>query len=250
MRQSKDFFRVDIDGHLCFEYPKISIPAGYELGVTAASAENADSFEVFKLVTTTESMTPDVAGSGNSNANANANQNDQTDNRARETPPSWAGGSSSPPPDTPADEPASSIPVSAQFADLHNRLQGLTKYITALNRDVSATQSSILERYNTLEEKITRLERALSKFDSLSTIDKKLAEVQADVRQTKTDLHSALDRQVQGLKTVVRDGHRTMLGSLPGVMGYVLVGVAGQGVTVLGYLVYKRRKNAGPKKYL
>jgi hypothetical protein len=49
---------------------------------------------------------------------------------------------------------------------------------------------------------------------------------------------------------VVRDGHRTMVGSLPGVMGYVLVGVAGQGVTVLGYLVYKRRKNAGSKKYL
>lgn len=249
MRQSKDFFRVDIDGRLCFESPKISLPAGYQLGVTAASAENADSFEVFKFVTTTESMTPDIAGSGSSSTN----QNDKKDTIQGDIP-SWAGGAadsaSTPVPDLPADEPASSIPVSSQFADLHNRLQGVTKLIGALNREVSTSRSSMLTRTNVIEEKLERLERALSKLDSLATIDKKLADVQADVRQTKADLHSALDRQVQGLKTVVRDGHRTMLGSLPGVMGYVLVGVAGQGVTVLGYLVYKRRKNAGPKKYL
>ena len=90
----------------------------------------------------------------------------------------------------------------------------------------------------------------MNKLDSLSTIDKKLSEIQADVRQTKADLHSALDRQVAGLKSVVRDTHRTMLGRLPGIMGYVMVVVAGQGLTIVGYLVYKKRKSGGLKKYI
>ena len=138
----------------------------------------------------------------------------------------------------------------SQFADLHNRLQSMMKHISALNRDVSASQSNSLTRYSSLEDKISHLERQMNKLDSLSTIDKKLNEIQADVRQTKADLHNALDRQVAGLKSVVRDTHRTMLGSLPGIMGYVMVVVASQALTIVGYLVYKKRKNGGLKKYI
>jgi mannose-binding lectin 1 len=222
--------------------------------VTAASAENADSFELFKLVTTTENMTPDAEKQGF--GGLKKPDSESGENKKGPIPvakKAWGGSSSSGETssgDGPADEPASSVPESAQFADLHNRLQAMMKHISALNRELSAQQKSTQTRYNTLEEKVSRLEQALNKLDTLAVIDKKLAEVQADVRQTKADLHNALDKQVTGLKNVLRDGHKTMLGSAPGVMGYILVGVAGQGITVLGYLVYKRRKNAGPKKYL
>lgn len=242
VRQSQDNFRVDVDGHLCFESSKIRLPTGYQLGVTAASAENADSFEVFKFVVTTDNMTPDTP-SFNSNSNSNTKKDNIPANNA------W-GGSSSSSTDPSADEPASAIPVDAQFADLHNRLQSMMKHISALNRDVSASQSNSLTRYSSLEDKISHLERQMNKLDSLSTIDKKLNEIQADVRQTKADLHSSLDRQVAGLKSVVRDTHRTMLGRLPGIMGYVMVVVAGQALTIVGYLVYKKRKNGGLKKYI
>jgi mannose-binding lectin 1 len=228
--------------------------------VTAASAENADSFELFKLVTTTENMTPDAEKQGFGGLKKPGSESGE--NKKGPIPvakKAWGGSSSSSSSsssgetssnDGPADEPASSVPESAQFADLHNRLQAMMKHISALNRELSAQQKSTQTRYNTLEEKVSRLEQALNKLDTLAVIDRKLAEVQADVRQTKADLHNALDKQVTGLKNVVRDGHKTMLGSAPGVMSYILVGVAGQGITVLGYLVYKRRKNAGPKKYL
>lgn len=223
--------------------------------MTAASAENADSFELFKLVTTTESMTPDAEKQGPGGSRKSSDLDSGANNKGSipVAKKAWGGSSSSDGSsvdDGPADEPASSVPESAQFADLHNRLQAMMKHISALNRELSAQQKATQTRYSTLEEKVTRLEQALNKLDTLAVIDKKLAEVQADVRQTKADLHNALDKQVAGLKSVVRDGHRTMLGSAPGVMGYVLVGVAGQVITVLGYLVYKRRKNAGPKKYL
>jgi mannose-binding lectin 1 len=239
VHQTKDNFRVDVDGHLCFESPKIRLPTGYQLGVTAASAENADSFEVFKFVVTTENMAPD-----DPSTNSNSNSNTKRDN----IPATNAWGSSNN--DPPADEAASSIPVDAQFADLHNRLQSMMKHISALNRDVSASQSQSLTRYSSLEDKISQLERQMNKLDSLSSIDRKLNEIQADVRQTKADIHNALDRQVAGLKNVVRDTHHTMLSRIPGTMGYVMVVVAGQGLTIVGYLVYKRRKSGGLKKYI
>jgi mannose-binding lectin 1 len=237
VRQSADNFRVDVDGHLCFESPKVRLPTGYQLGVTAASAENADSFEVFKFVVTTESMTPD-----GSSSNSNAKKDAPVNNAAPGSIPAFSEPST--------DEPASSIPENAQFTDLHNRLQAMMRHISALNRDVSSTQDKTLKQYNSLDEKISRLESALDKLDSIATIAQKLGQIQADVRQTKADLHNALDREVAGLKSVVTDTHLTMLGSLPGIMGYVLVVLAGQVVTVVGYLAYKRRKNAGPKKYL
>ena len=242
VRQSQANFRVDVDGHLCFESPKIRLPTGYQLGVTAASAENADSIEVFKLVVTTENMTPDAPSS----------KPDPISNTKKDSIPAnnaW-GGSSPSNPDAHADEPASAIPADAQFADLHNRLQSMMKHISALSRDVSSSQSQSLTRQSSLEDKISHLERQMNKLDSLSSLDKKLSDIQADVRQTKADLHNALDREVAGLKNVVRDTHHTMLGRIPGIMGYVVVVVASQGLTMLGYLVYKRRKNGGAKKYI
>lgn len=246
IRQSKDTFRVDVDSKLCFESSKVSVPAGYQLGVTAASAENADSFEVFKFVTTTENMTPDTGSSS-----SGSTEKKGTIPIAKKA---WGSSgdtsSSSSAPDDIPDEAASAIPESRQFADLHDRLQAMMKHIGVINREVSVAQGSTATRITQLEEKVTALERAISKLDSLAGLDKKLSDIQSDVQQTKRELHNAVERGVAGLKSEVREGHRTMLGSLPGVMGYILVGIMGQGLTVVGYLVYKRRKNAGPKKYL
>jgi hypothetical protein len=51
---------VSVDGTLCFESDKIKLPLGYNFGITAASAENPDSFEIMQFVTTTEQHTPDI----------------------------------------------------------------------------------------------------------------------------------------------------------------------------------------------
>jgi hypothetical protein len=49
IKQHDSGFRVDVDGKLCFESSKIRLPLGYNFGITAASAENPDSFEIFKF---------------------------------------------------------------------------------------------------------------------------------------------------------------------------------------------------------
>jgi len=38
---------VETDGKLCFETNKVKLPSGYKFGVSAASADNPDSFELF-----------------------------------------------------------------------------------------------------------------------------------------------------------------------------------------------------------
>lgn len=248
MRQSSDNFRVEVDGTLCFESPKVRLPTGYQIGVTAASAENPDSFEVFKVVVTTESSTPDDPAAVGFNQRsepppAAADPKAPINRAADGSIPSYSS--------EPADEPASAIPADAQFADLHNRLQFMMKHISSLNRDVVTSQGLAMERANILEK---RLDQAMDQLNSLAAMDRKMGEIAADVRQTKADLHSSLDRHVAGIKNVVADTHRTLLGSIaasaPSVLGYVVVVVCSQAVTVAAYLVYKRRKNAGPKKYL
>jgi mannose-binding lectin 1 len=239
VRQSADNFVVEVDGRVCFESPKIRLPTGYQFGVTAASADNPDSFEVFKLVVTTEFSSPEAE---DPTYQAATPRTDASNLFNKAEPISIQ--------DIP-DEPASAVKADAQFADLHNRLQIMMKHISALNRDVVTANGEAKARMDELDEKIRRLEKAT---DRLNSMDRKLGEIQGDVRQTKKDLQSTLDKGVAGLKTVVADTHRTMLGSLaasaPSLMGYILVAVGSQALTVAAYLLYKRRKAASPKKYL
>lgn len=243
---------MEVDRKLCFESPKIRLPTGNNFGVTAASAESPDSFELFKFIVTTESQA-ETAQTPNPDPKATpADGSPKTTPKIplnKAAPGSIPSFSSDPP-----EVPASSVAVDAQFADLHNRLQAMMKHITALSRDTSQSHIAARRNADDLESKLTRVEHAVGRLDALAGMEKRLGEIQDDVRQTKADLHNALDKHVSGLKTVLRDTHQTTLGSIassaPGVLRYVLVVVAGQLVTVGAYVLWKRRKAAGPKKYL
>ncbi|RAL60543.1 hypothetical protein DID88_009739 [Monilinia fructigena] len=133
IRQTTDNFKVEVDGALCFQSNKIKLPLGYVFGVTAASAENPDSFEIFKFVVTTDSHTPD------NQVQNHAGQNQQQFQAANNPPPNQQQNHQQNQGqdqrlDIPGETPASDYKSSdAQFADLHNRLQAMMKHITALN---------------------------------------------------------------------------------------------------------------------
>jgi len=213
LKQSSDSFRVDVDGNLCFESQKIKLPLGYNFGITAASAENPDSFEIFKFVTTTENHTPD-----------NTDPNQIVQNTGMGSPPqnqgsgSGSGSDSGSSPiqnqaalgDIPAyndlpEAPASQYQSSSeQFADLHNRLQGMMKHINAAHRQQDRYQQQAVNRHDDLMRHVALMENTLEQIEKLR---KKVDEVQADVRQTKTDLHNALNQHVAGLRGEVRNTH-------------------------------------------
>jgi lectin, mannose-binding 1 len=207
LRQSSDSFRVDVDGNLCFESPKIKLPLGYSFGITAVSAENPDSFEVFKFVTTTESHTPDITdptNQGISNSGMGASNQNTGDSAQNQAAPGDIPTYNDPP-----DAPASSYQSSAeQFYDLHNRLQAMMKHINSLSRISETYQREASTRHEELAAQIGRMEASLGR---LVEVQKKLDEVQSDVRQTKNDLHNALDRHVAGLRGEVRSTHSSEL---------------------------------------
>lgn len=203
-------------------------------------------------MTTTESHSPDITDSnghsqGYGQAQAPIN-NQQPQNQAKDA---GAIPSFNDPPEVPAAEIKN---TDAQFADLHNRLQAMMKHIIAMNREMTQSQSAATLRSNNLQGDFARLESQLSKLDYLVSMDKKLDSIQADVRQTKADLHNALDKHVAGLRSEVRDTHGKVLGSIasnaPGIVGFLFVVFGSQALLVLAYVLYKRRKANAPKKYL
>ena len=244
IKQTADKFSVEVDGNQCFDSAKIKLPVGYYFGVSAASAENPDSFEIFKFVVTTESHSPDEY---NSNEN-----NQQSVIAARSNFEQTETSSSS---NDPAEVPASSITSpDAQFADLHNRLQAMMQHVTALNRDVVSYMKNVDLKNERLSEQITALSQSLSKLERISGMDKKLDTISNDVKQTKSELHNSLEKHVEGLTERVRLSHRRLMG-IAGDNGgdiavYLFVVVASQLVSFGAYLLYKKRKANMPKKYL
>jgi mannose-binding lectin 1 len=207
IKQHDSGFRVDVDGNLCFESNKIRLPLGYNFGISAASAENPDSFEVFKFVTTTESHTPDIQDPNAGIQNAGMSPPPITNNIPTPNQAQIPGSSPNDIPSfsDPQEAPASQYQSSAeQFSDLHNRLQSLMRNINALHKanDVYGQQEAV--RYEDLMGHIVRQDNTLERIEKLA---KKIEEVQADVRQTKSDLHNALDRHVAGLRGEVRSTH-------------------------------------------
>ncbi|ESZ90190.1 hypothetical protein SBOR_9426 [Sclerotinia borealis F-4128] len=264
IRQTADNFKVEVDGTLCFQSDKIKLPLGYVFGITAASTENPDSFEIFKFVVTTDNHTPDdqVQKSANQNqqqfqaANPPQQQNQQQNQGQQQNL------------ETPGETPATDYKSSdAQFADLHNRLQSMMKHITALNRDLSQYQANSLSRIetlngniNSLSSTISRLESSLSKLDSIPALERNLRDVANDVKSTKSELHEALDRHVLSLKQRVAETHGSVLGTVGeglrshksgiGYAGLALVVVGSQFGLIVAYVLYKKRKNGGNKKFL
>jgi mannose-binding lectin 1 len=240
---------VDVDGKLCFDSKKIKLPLGYSFGISAASAETPDSFEVFKFVTTTESHTPDVQDPNAASQQQFGGAGEAQTQNQKQDP--GAIPAFSDPPEVPAEQIRSS---DAQFADLHNRLQAMMKHISALNRDLNHYQQNAKSESNKLVEQVSRLEASISKLDALASMDRKIDEIRGDVRRTKSDLHNSLDKHVTSLKSTVRDTHHSMIGSLaanaPSMALYVFVVLGSQALLIAAYLVYKRRKANGPKKYL
>jgi lectin, mannose-binding 1 len=151
-----------------------------------------------------------------------------------------------------ADAPAEKFTSSAaQFADLHNRLQAMMRHFSTQNQAFQTYQQQSLLRHETLLQRITAIEASLGKLEGSGTV---LNDIKSDVRQTKADLHNALDRHVAGLKSAVSESHHNVLGTLArsgtGLGKFVLVVLGSQAVLVGAYVLYKRRKANGPKKYL
>jgi mannose-binding lectin 1 len=272
LRQSQHNFRVEVDSRLCFETDKISLPPGYHFGITAASAENPDSFEIFKLVVMTEDLTAqhddhdDTAQhyADHYEAQHQFDSTDQSKDKPSEHVYINRGGQDKDQPgsqseerwtedvpDTSADAITSS---KAQFADLHNRLQSVNHHLSTIFHAVAAQASTGETRHAETSELIHDVKMLLSRLDKLDGIQTQVSGLESEMKNLRGNLQAKIRESENNLKKLLGESHGNMLEHVAvqaspkhGKLIFVIIG--SQIVLVAAYIFYERKKTM-PKKYL
>jgi mannose-binding lectin 1 len=145
---------VTIDDQVCFSTPEIQMPSGYYFGISATTPDVPDSFEIFKLEVSSGGDEPPPA-------THNQQQNHLADSHIAEhfaTHETHHGGdhhnidfAGSPEvlPDVDAD---TITKQDDQFADLHNRLQGMTHLISNIYVQLGDLRENTKEHHQTQKE--------------------------------------------------------------------------------------------------
>ncbi|KAI1184441.1 legume-like lectin family protein [Nemania serpens] len=266
LRQTAQAFKVEIDNRLCFESDQITIPPGYQFGITAASADNPDSFELFKLVVMTENLDAksQAPPPTQQQQQQNGGQNQaraQTSYGRKSQNKNSAGSDDDFDDDALPDISADTITSSrAQFADLHNRLQSVNHHLSTIFRQGAGMNSMNEKRHEETSQMIDDLRRSVSRLDKLDKLDKlewltsEMTKMQREIQNIKTDLNNKISQSENNLKRSISANHGSMLEHVAiqatprhGKLIFVIIG--SQVVLIAGYIYYERKKTM-PKKYL
>ncbi|KAJ0160387.1 Protein EMP47 [Colletotrichum tanaceti] len=262
LRQTDHVFKVEIDGRLCFETDKVKIPPGYSFGITAASADNPDSFEIFKMVVMADNL--HAGENGGQQNQQNHHQQQQQQQQAHEQKSGHGQPDTNSPhssnaepidlnalPDSNADAITSS---KAQFADLHNRLQSVNHQLGTIFRSVNQYGQQAEHRHAETSQLLDSLRHELRKLDKINDLEGRINGLEREIRAMRTDLNLQMKNTEHSLKGYMSDHHATLSSHIvkasPGHGKLIGVIVGSQVVLAVGYLLYKRRKNSMPKKYL
>lgn len=265
-RQTVDNFKVEIDGQLCFESGKISIPSGYKLGITAASADNPDSFEIFKMVVMSDNVDPSqdrhVLQQAMSQDGSGQVQQDGglfSNTEAKDPPAYQAGGGSEKyesgfDDEIPDADAATYTSSAAQFADLHTRIQSTNHHLSSIFKRITKSESVGETRHAELSSQIGELKSLLSKLDKIDSMETKMKNLENEVRKLKGDITNKVNSAERTIKSTVKDTHATLHDVVkehasPGHGRLIMVIIGSQLVLVAGYVIYKKKKSS-PKKYL
>jgi lectin, mannose-binding 1 len=256
LRHTESSFRVEVDGRLCFESDKIRIPTGYNFGLTAASADNPDSFEVFKLIVLMEDDKNVVSKTDEPPAQAQAQAERPHVRFGRSGMNVGPGGMPEDPYDNKIpDQEAEKISSSKeQFADLHNRIQSINHHLSSIFRQVAQSTSIGENRHEELSIMLGEIKGLLTKLDKMDTFEQKLHSMEKEMRSLRNELWAKMRDTENSIKYHVSDKHESLADHVkahaaPGHTRLILVIIGGQILLVGAYVYYKRRKST-PKKYL
>lgn len=253
LRQSAKTFRVEVDGKLCFESDKISIPSGYQFGVTAATPDNPDSFEVFKMVVMADNSD---SGAARNDPPKQQNQN-QKQNQARGQPAQDNSNNNNNKRNDGeyVDEDPDIFQTSkSQFMDLHNRLQNTNHQLASLQRTSSRHQQQDEKRHDDLTSLIGQLRGDMRKLDDITALQSRIMELEKDVQGLRKELTRKLQSTERTFKDTLNDHHSSLseavMAKTPGHRFLIFSIIGTQCLLVAAYVIYKRRRASMPKKYL
>lgn len=246
LRQTVSSFKVEIDGHLCFETDKVSLPAGYHFGITAATPDKPDSFEVFKLVVMSDST---VSGDNSQQYGSRHQQPDH--NQAQQGQQNKNDGVGNTIPDRPAEVYKTSM---EQFQDLHNRLQSVSHQITGVYNSVSKHHQMDEARHDEMKKAFDSLRHELAAIRQIGDLQSKIKELETEIHSMHHDMRQKLATHGETVEANLHQHHRhltaALTDSIPGHGKLMFFFVGTQILLVAGYVVYKRRRANSPKKYL
>jgi mannose-binding lectin 1 len=269
MRQTANSFRVQIDGKTCFETSRVSLPAGYHVGISASTPDSPDSFEIFKMVVMSDKSSHDVDAGTNNNNNENKESKDSGNDangnaggsqfaytsRQQQQPGSNKNQRSDDGWEEIADENADIFQTSkAQFQDLHNRLQGTNHQLASVYRSVSRHHQMDEQRHAEVKELFASLQSKLALLDQLAAFQQRIVALENEVRNMNSELHQKIAANERAVHGALRTHHMSLTQrvteSMPGHGRLIAVIVGTQVVLVAAYVLYKRKKANSPKKYL
>lgn len=170
------------------------MPPDYHFGLTAASAETADSFEIYKFsLFTSRSITREEP------RRAQPPPVGQPDNREN-----------APPPPPQAQAPPTGL-SDAQFEDFRSRLQAMTQSIDSIAQEIKQLADKSEGRHQELSRKIIAADRLNSMDQRLQGIEKNVREYQgqfSSLQNTLRDSHSSI---VEGLPKHMSDSMYSLL---------------------------------------
>ncbi|KAI9147961.1 Protein EMP47 [Paramyrothecium foliicola] len=262
LRQTDTTFKVEVDGRLCFESDKVRIPPGNHFGISAATPDNPDSFEVFKLVVMSETAHGSYNGNNDKKQDTKAEQQQQQQQQQKQEITqkgsqrvNLRADEADPFKNSIPDEEADKFETSkAQFQDLHIRLQATNHQITTLYHLVGQVMADQGRRGDEVKELLAGINQQLAKLDQVDELQRRIRALEQEVRGLHNDLGKKIQANERNVHSLLSDHHATMSQTLIDMMPrhrtLLLIFVGLQGVLVAGYVVYKRRKSSLPKKYL
>jgi len=205
-------FSVTIDDQPCFSSNKVTLPTGYFFGVSAATADNPDSFEVNHFVLSTTSAISRDEPRKNQQQEQQQQQQQQQQQDHHESHHEQHNLPNAP--EQLADRDAASIKrQDEQFADVHNRLQGLSHQVNQMFSEFEKITQTMDDRHRQIVDRMPRIPDDLINTlrvssDALGTLNRRMEGIERTMQVIRKDVEgkdykehfSNLQQAVEGVR--------------------------------------------------
>ncbi|KAI5298717.1 hypothetical protein KEM55_003026 [Ascosphaera atra] len=244
IKHSQAGLEVRIDGQWCFSSPKVQLPAGYNFGVSAASADVPDSFEVFKFAT----LVPDAPQQQQQPQQSwRPYENQQRPVQAR-------GEQAQATPQQQAAIVVDTSSIDARVAEMQN---GLSQARHGLSQDIAGLRGAVTDMKGELSRNVASASQVTMMDQRLQKVERM---VEALVRESEKN-QQILQPQLEKVMHAFKEGHKGVIDNLELASAKILTSAPRMGMLVLiivvvqlglagSYMLYKKRRESMPKKYL
>jgi len=275
--QTPEGFKVEADGKVCLQTDKVRIPRGYYFGLTAATTETPDSFELFNLLVSSPQVgkVDRRAPRDEPRGQQQQQQQQQHQHQHQQQHQPQHGGKVEKLPKEQSfhewrmeygeedHEAAYYKSQEEQFSDVHNRLQALTHHMLTLQTHLDIVYDRVGSLHSEEQEMRTELRNARIPREQIDKMDARLARIENLATQIANAITAKdYSKHFEELRNTLKEHHSNLLYSVPDTVTQVLatggpkVGLILTFIAILqvglagAYVIYKRRRNSSPKKYL